>query len=48
MQYYIVYENNLDYERSPIPYASDEEARAWAVKGISSGAGWSGFHITNN
>ena len=48
MQYYIVYENNLDYERSPIPYASDEVARAEAARGISSGAGWSGFHIVNN
>lgn len=48
MQFHIVYENDLDYERSPIPYASEKKARAEAVKGILSGAGWTGFHITNN
>lgn len=46
--FHIVFYNAIDAERSPIPYASEKEARAWAVKGILSGAGWSGFQITNN
>lgn len=47
-RFHIVYLNALDAERSPIPYDSKESARAAALKGISSGAGWSDFRITNN
>ena len=43
--FHIVFYNAIDAERSSIPYASEEKARAEAIKGISSGAGWSGFHI---
>jgi len=46
--FHIVFYNAIDAERSPIPYSSEKEAREKALKGISMGAGWSGFHITNN
>ena len=46
--FHIVFHNAIDAERSPIGYASRESAYKAGLVGISVGAGWSGFHITNN
>lgn len=43
--FHVVFHNELDYERSPIGYASHEAAFSAGRTGISVGAGWSGFHI---
>ena len=46
--FHVVFHNELDCERSPIGYDSHETAYKAGLMGISVGAGWSGFHITNN
>lgn len=43
--FHIVFHNAIDAERCPIGYDSKQKAHEAGMRGISVGAGWTGFHI---